>query len=52
LRWHHGPIPDHPDHPDPGDRWCYDCGSQVFVIEHGLICSGCTRQEWLDSTPS
>jgi len=40
LRSHYGPTD---TDPDPGKRWCYDCGSEVYGFKEGDICSGCER---------
>jgi hypothetical protein len=41
LRWHYGPTD---ADPNPGAMWCDGCGSEVYALEGGWICSGCDRQ--------
>lgn len=41
LRSHYGPTD---QDPEPGKRWCYDCGHEVYGFKEGDICSGCGRQ--------
>lgn len=42
LQWHYGSAD---SDPDPGKMWCGDCGSEVYALEGGYICSGCERHE-------
>jgi len=46
LEWHYGPVE---QNSDPGRMWCYNCGSEVYILEEGYICSGCERQEEVDN---
>jgi hypothetical protein len=41
LEWHYGPTD---TDPNPGAMWCDGCGSEVYALEDGYICSGCDRQ--------
>lgn len=49
LRWHYGPTD---DDPDPGKRWHYDCGGEVWYLGGGDICRKCGQQADDDATPS